>query len=216
MSEKSPHLKTQNLPVVALFVIWCIALYIAFQISADGPFSHIVDIFSKTHAKDSIFMVLSPLIVVVLSGIVSSDNKARIVFLRVRNALPGHRAFSRHALADPRIDMDKLREKILQWPDTPETENRTWYKIYKKHASAKMVQDSHRAFLLSRDLATISFLFFLVGPWGLLATSNAYQLPIVYSLVMLGHYFVFMLVAQNHGRRFVCNVLAEHTTSGGV
>jgi hypothetical protein len=36
--------------------------------------------------------------------------KARLVFLRWRHALPGHRAFSKYAVRDPRIDVSSLEK----------------------------------------------------------------------------------------------------------
>ena len=211
MSIKTPHLKIRNAPAVILFILWCFSLYIVFQTAPGGLLSHLPDSLSKVRATDGIFVTMSPLIALVLTGILSADSKARLVFLRFRNALPGHRAFSQLAPGDSRIDMDKLRLIVSPWPSTPAAENRTWYAIYKKHANSTTVLHSHQSFLLARDLAAISFLFFLTGPWGLAIVQRGLLWPLLYAFVMLGHYIVLMIVAQNHGRRFVCNVLAEHT-----
>lgn len=43
------------------------------------------------------------------NGLLSADAKARIVFLRWKHALPGHRAFSRYATTDSRINIDRLK-----------------------------------------------------------------------------------------------------------
>jgi hypothetical protein len=211
MSIKTPHLKTRNAPAVILFILWCIALYIAFLTAPGGVLFRLPDSLSKVRATEGIFLTLSPLIALILTGILSSDNKARLVFLRFRYALPGHRAFSQLAPGDSRIDMKKLRLIVSPWPSTPVAENRTWYAIYKKHADSTTVLHSHQSFLLSRDLAVISFLFSLAGPWGLVIVQRALVWPLLYAFVMFGHYVVLMIVARNHGHRFVCNVLAEHT-----
>ena len=47
----------------------------------------------------------------VVNGLLSADAKARIVFWRWSNPLPGSEAFSRHASRDPRIDIAALEEK---------------------------------------------------------------------------------------------------------
>ena len=54
---------------------------------------------------------LAIVVTTVINGLLSSDAKARIVFLRWKHALPGHRAFSGLAPKDPRIDLARL-EKV--------------------------------------------------------------------------------------------------------
>jgi hypothetical protein len=48
----------------------------------------------------------------VTNGLLSANMKARLVFLRWMYALPGHRAFSKYALADPRIDLARLKKSL--------------------------------------------------------------------------------------------------------
>lgn len=207
-----PHLKTRNAPLFILYILWCIALYVAFQIAPKAFFTTLHDTLADLHAKDGVFMVFSPLIAVILSGVVSSDNKARLIFWRCRNALPGHFAFSRLAPKDPRINMEQLRRLISPWPTTPEAENRCWYGIYRRYVDRPTVTHSHTAFLLTRDMAISSLLFLLFGTVGLAIVQRGIRWPLVYVLVMLSHYLLLMIVARNHGRRFVCNVLAVHAT----
>ena len=45
-------------------------------------------------------------------AIYSAGMKARLVFLRWKNALPGHRAFSIYGLSDPRVDMDRIKKSL--------------------------------------------------------------------------------------------------------
>jgi hypothetical protein len=205
-------LKEQNQGKIILFILWCIALYLAFQVAPGGLFTQLKRTLPATLAKDSIPMILSPLVALILTGIISSDGKARLVFCRWRHALPGHRAFSRLAVKDPRIDMNKLRRLVVPWPQTRADENRVWYGIYKKYEDVPKVLDSHRAFLLSRDIATIAFLFGIGGTAGLVFTLGNLEWPFIYALAMLVHYIVFMIVARNHANRFVCNVLTEYVS----
>ena len=46
----------------------------------------------------------------VANGLLSANMKARLVFLRWRYTLPGHRAFSKYAVSDPRVDIAKLKK----------------------------------------------------------------------------------------------------------
>jgi hypothetical protein len=72
------------------------------------------------------------IVATVLTGLLTSEVKARLVFLRWHHALPGPRAFGVHSLRDPRIDVAAL-EKIhgAAFPVDPVEQNRAWYRIYK-------------------------------------------------------------------------------------
>ena len=48
----------------------------------------------------------------VANGLFTANVKARLVFLRWRHALPGHRAFSEHAASDPRINFEQLKKSL--------------------------------------------------------------------------------------------------------
>jgi hypothetical protein len=97
---------------------------------------------------------LAVVIVTVINGLLSPNAKARIVFLRWRHALPGHRAFSELAPKDPRIDMSRLKKACGNTLALdPDEQNKVWYRLYKtieKHPSIEHVQ---RDFLLMRDYA---------------------------------------------------------------
>src|ERR1700757_3287650 len=58
-----------------------------------------------TDAQNLLPVGVALIVATVLNGLLSADAKARVVFLRWRHALPGHRAFSVHAACDPRIDV---------------------------------------------------------------------------------------------------------------
>ena len=76
---------------------------------------------------------------------------------RWRNALPGHRAFSRLVKKDSRIDEEKPKLKLGELPEEPKSQNSLWYSLYKKCSDAITVSEAHKTFLLARDLATVSF-----------------------------------------------------------
>lgn len=85
---------------------------------------------------------------------------------RWRNALPGHRAFSRLVKKDSRIDEEKPKLKLGELPEEPKSQNSLWYSLYKKCSDAITVSEAHKTFLLARDLATVSFVFAIMGPRG--------------------------------------------------
>ncbi len=97
---------------------------------------------------------LATVVTTIANGLLSADMKARLVFLRWYHALPGHRAFSKYAQQDPRIDQVRLAQVTNKVAlRSPEAENAAWYRLYKEVHNDPSVQQVHREFLLLRDYA---------------------------------------------------------------
>ena len=153
---------------------------------------------------------IAPVIVLLLTSLLPSELKAALVFWRVRDVLPGHRAFSVHALRDPRIDMQRLRAAVGEFPDDPRDQNALWYRLFKKVDGEPVVAEAHRHFLLFRDLAALSLLLAVVAPavlYSLGAAPVAIWLPIGFFGIQ---YLATTVAARQRGVRLVCNVLALH------
>ncbi len=208
--SKTEYLKRKNVPIVTVFIMWCLAIYLTFQCAPSGFWSELQATISELRLKEGVALIMSPVLALVLTGLISPANKARLVFWKWKHALPGHAAFSLLAPKDPRIDMALLGEKIGSVPTDPEMQNRLWYSLYKQEANKPAVAEAHRVFLLARDLSCVSLLFAVFGPWSLAFFGHTFSWILVYFAAMVVHYIVLAVVAQNHGRRFVCNVLAEH------
>jgi hypothetical protein len=69
-----------------------------------------------------------------LSGIINaflpSDFKAKIIFTRWKDPLPGCRAFSEYGPKDPRINLQKLKAKYGSLPRKSREQNVLWYKLF--------------------------------------------------------------------------------------
>ena len=154
----------------------------------------------------------------VLTGIVnaqlSADAKARVVFLRWRDPLPGCEAFTRYAHSDHRVDLNALQRQHGPLPTDPRQQNALWYKLYKSVDSEPAVIQAHRAFLFARDYTCIALMMFVVlggiGLWQISSTKGAllYIGGLALQSVLAGQ------AARNHGRRFVSTVLALKGASG--
>ena len=201
-------LKEKNTPLIVIFIVWCLALYAIFVISPTDFWDKLRSTFKEFNAKDGLILIISPILTLILTGLVSSDNKARLVFWKYKYALPGHRAFSTVVKHDARINAKQLAQKMGSLPKSPKEQNSRWYSMYKRCSEVPMVLHAHKNFLLSRDLCSISFLFALIGPLGLLLHGNKSYVVLLYASVMFAHYLLLMIVARNHGNRFVGNVLA--------
>jgi hypothetical protein len=153
---------------------------------------------------------LALIVTSIANGLLNAAMKARFVFFRWDHALPGHRAFTKHGPADPRIDMDHLK-KILgnKMPVSPEDQNRVWYRLYKEIENDPAIAQIHHEFLFNRYYAAFAFLFLIgFGPACLIATHSGY-LALVYCVILLGQFLVVRHVAAVYGVRFVTTALAR-------
>ena len=145
-----------------------------------------------------------------VSSILPANFKAMLVYWRIRDALPGFRAFSHFAVRDDRIDAEALRRNVGAFPIDPKEQNVRWYKLFKKVDSAAEVVDPHGRFLLFRDVAGLSFLSAVLAPVTLyyLGSKGA----AIASLAIFGfQYLIAALAARFSGERLVASVLALHS-----
>lgn len=145
----------------------------------------------------------------VLNGLLSADTKYKLVYWRRHDVLPAHRAFTKYAPADPRIDLARL-EKIhgSALPTDPKQQNATWYQMYKTVEDKPAVTQVHRDFLLLRDYTALSVLF--VVPCAAVALWAVPLRPaLVYIACLAAQYLVVRAAARTYGIRFVTTALAE-------
>ena len=202
-AEKS--LKSQN--GISLWTLFLFNVILLISLLFANSFSGAEVSLKLFFSLRSAGLIVAYIIVFVVNGQLSASAKAKLVFLRIKDPLPGCRVFSLHGKNDYRVNMDALTRLHGNLPNTPREENQLWYKIYKSHASDITIIKSHRDFLLARDMTSMAFLFlvfagipamFLSGwPWNLF-----------YFAVLLLIYLVMSNLARNHGCRFVTNVLA--------
>jgi hypothetical protein len=154
---------------------------------------------------------IAPVIVLLLTSLVPSDFKAMLVFWRVRDVLPGHRAFSIYAEKDSRVDVEQLRAAVGgQFPASPRDQNTLWYRLFKQVESDPAVMQAHRHFLLFRELAALSLLLSVLAA-SVLFLLGAGSAAIWGALALFGIQFLATAIAARlHGIRLVCNVLALH------
>ena len=161
--------------------------------------------------RKGIWFLLSPLIVFILNGLVSANQKAALISWRGKDNLPGCRAFTYYAIRDSRINLKRLKELHGDLPTLPADQNAKWYSIYKTYHSDVIISKSHQDYLLARDLCTFSFLTVLLLPIPVLVFGD-HPMKYIYLIALALQYLVLVIVAQNYGARFVCNVLALEST----
>lgn len=188
---------------------------IAWSIAASGALSDATIMTAWQAALDerSIVFGLLPIVTLVLNGILPTHVKEILVFWRLKNPLPGCRAFSQLAPMDPKVDPAELRRRYGEFPQAPEEQNRLWYKIYKKHHDNPAIVQGLRAYLMSRDLAGISFCLLFLGVALVVITTPSRQMVALYLSALVVQYLLLALTARFAGDRLVCNSLAQDMAS---
>jgi hypothetical protein len=154
-----------------------------------------------------------PVVVLLLTGVLSHDAKARLVYWKISHPLPGSAAFTKHAPADSRIDMRALAKNVGVLPTDPSEQNAKWYKLYRMVKNDVAVTHAHKLYLMYRDMAAMSLLSLPLVPAGLwYAGAPPANRWIAGGLLAL-QYVVCAIGARHSGTRFVCNVLAIHSTT---
>jgi hypothetical protein len=125
--------------------------------------------------------------------------------------LPGCEAFTTHALRDSRIDMGALKKNVGLLPTDPAEQNSKWFKLYRVVGDDAAVAESHRSYLLYRDMAAMSLLLIFVVPVALWSAGSTLVAAGTSAAVFLVQFFACTAAARQSGRRFVCNVLAIHS-----
>lgn len=183
-------LKAQNLPLIAIYVTFNIAIFLTLLNTGNIDPQSIQDYYEKLSLKDGVF--LSVLILLYLVGWFQIKQKRELYF----GGLPGCRAFSQYAKEDSRID---LKAKFGKIPTSPSEQNKHWYKIFKT-LNDKSIDSTHKDSLLS----VMTLEMFLL------------TIFLFYDAVMGFSYFVFLVLeylmvrycAKNSAERLVVNTLA--------
>lgn len=201
-------LKGKNLTwLVAALAFDAIVLWL---FASQAPVTELAS--AQSLARRAVLVSLLTVPALLLSSLLSSNFKAVLVFWRWRHPLPGARAFSVHAPADPRIALDRLRKNVGEFPQDPREQNSRWYALYREVQAEASVCDSHGQYLLFRDLAGVSLLLTLAVPLALLAMAGATGIVLGTAAFFLGQYLLAAQAGRVAGVRMVRNVLALHAS----
>lgn len=148
------------------------------------------------------------LILLVLQEVVPRSVKEVLVFFRLKERLPGCRAFSVIAVRDPRIDPLELGVLLPSAPMSGVEQNALWYRWLKSVESDPAIADNHHRFLALRDAAVLLCVLGIASPF--LAFLGPQHLGwFVLGGAFLAAYLVTALAARNSAIRLVANVIAR-------
>jgi hypothetical protein len=194
-----------------IFIAVNFSIYITVILEKD--FSFINNFYSDFILQKGFIAAVLSISTFALNGIISSQFKAKLVFWKIENPYPGCRVFTKLIDKDPRIDKTLLINKYKELPTKPESQNSLWYKIYKNHQYDPMVFNSHRNFLIARDLTALSFSFLIIYTVSFVFMYFSFDISNswipFYTIFLISQYIGFSVVARHYGKRFACNVIAK-------
>jgi len=207
------YLKYRNTIYLWPFIIANLAIFLTLLISKGLTGSSVNHFWEYVTTKNGIIAATIPILTIVLSGVPGDLGKARLVFWRWHNPLPGCRAFTELIYTDPRIDVPALKKKLGKFPRDPQAQNALWYRFYKERRADMKISESHRVYLLTRDMATIAALFVVLFPIDAIAGAVNWKTAVLYGGCLIAQYLIIASAARNYGTRFVLNVLSEESQS---
>lgn len=149
----------------------------------------------------------------ILGDLVPRSVKEVLVFWRLKERLPGCRAFSVIAPRDRRIDPTDLAVLLPTSPMNATEQNALWYRWFKETEDNPTVADAHKRYLALRECATLLFLLLIVTPL-LLLLPGEYRRAI--GLLSVGCAMAYVLAAtaaRNAASRLVSNAIARKVAS---
>jgi hypothetical protein len=189
-------------------VIVMVANFVAYTVFVRGQALIGEDLYTTLKAVlDLLPAGLGLVLMTVANNLVDPMTKARLVFWRWAQPLPGSRAFTVHIKKDPRINVSALRAELGDFPKSEKEQNGVWYGLYKSVESEPAVTHVHKEHLFTRDWATLAAMMVVV-----LGALAFWQAPPRTAAIYFGglvlQYLLVRLAAANYGRRFVTTVLA--------
>lgn len=207
---KQRYIKNENRKWLIGYLLLHIVIFALFCGLVNLTFSDVNQLLSKLKGPQGFLPLIAVTFSIVLEGLFSNSIKEFLVFWRVKNRLPGHRAFSRIGPGDPRVKMEKVETLFPDGlPSDPKTQNQEWFQLYKKYEDERRVFYSHKAFLLTRDLTALTAAVIPLSVIAHLIAGTQGSTIVYHVLFLLGLLILISLPARNYGNRFVANVLVE-------
>ena len=207
-------LKKKNRKILVGYILINVILFSLFSNNFIIDTSQISKLLDNPLNPSLISVLLLFALSIIIEGVFSSKLKAIIIFHRIKYPLPGCRSFTKIASSDERINISKLKEIYNdQLPSESVAQNSEWYKIYQIHKDDEIIQEAHKAFLLTRDLLAITIILFVLSIIFHLFVGTT-STNIIYSCLL----YILLIVAlkqaaYNYGNRFTADVLVTFVNS---
>jgi len=207
---KQRYIKSENRKWLILYLLLHIVIFALFTGLIKFNLSDADQLISKLKNPQGFLPLSVAILIIVLEGLFRNSVKEFLVFWRIKRRLPGHRAFTKVGPGDPRIDMERI-EKLFPdgLPNDPEKQNKEWFRLYREYQNELQVFYSHKAFLMTRDLAALTVIFIPLSVSGHFLLGSEPRMLFYHMLILVILFIGISLSARHYGERFVANVLAE-------
>ena len=207
---KQRYIKSENRKWLIGYLLLHIVIFALFASLINFDLTSADQLVSKLKNPQGFIPLTGAILIIVLEGLFKNSVKEFLVFWRLKNRLPGHRAFTKIGPNDSRINMERVKALFPDGlPIDPKKQNNEWFQLYREYQDELQVFYSHKAFLLTRDLASLTVIFIPLSIFGHFLLGSTPQM-IAYHLLILVILFVgISLSARHYGERFVANVLVE-------
>lgn len=215
---KDKNIKKLNRKYLVGFLVVNICVFIFLSNILTIEVNDFESFMKKLLDPKNVFVFILYVVSIILEGVLSSDLKAKLVFWKWHNPLPGCRAFSHIAKNDPRINIKELKIIFPKgFPKSSKEQNSAWYNLYRKYSSVTTVFESHRSFLLTRDLSALSLILIPVSFAGYYLLSVWIVPSLFHAFFLISVFIINNLASKNYGNRFTANVLVEaiHDNNNG-
>lgn len=210
MKLKQRYIKSENRKWLISYLLLHIVVFALFSRLINFNLIDAEQLISKLGDPQGFIPLTAAVLIIVLEGIFKNTVKEFLVFWRFKNGLPGHRAFSHIGPDDPRIDMERVKQVFPDGlPVDPKKQNNEWFRLYREYQDELRVFQAHKAFLLTRDLTSLTAVFIPLSILGHFLLGSESQMFVYHLLILVLSFVVISLSARHYGERFVANVLVE-------
>ena len=208
--KKQRYIKIENRKWLICYLLLHIIIFALFTSLISFNLSDADELLSKLKDPKGFIPLTAGILIIVLEGLFKNPVKEFLVFWRIKNRLPGHRAFTKIGPSDSRIDMDRVKKLFPGGtPKEPKKQNSEWYRLYRKYQNVLQVFHSHKAFLLTRDFTSLTVIFIPLSMSGHFIMGSPKRMLAYHLVIMLLLFVIMSLAARYYGERFVASVLAE-------
>src|SRR5947209_8113066 len=109
--KRLPYLKKANMVFIGSFICANLVVFLSVYLHKQFASSSVEHYWKHVTAKGGIVAACLPVGIIILSGLFGDLGKARLVFWRWRDPLPGCRVFSELLATDPRINVQVLKDR---------------------------------------------------------------------------------------------------------
>lgn len=200
-------LKDGNKPLLAVY-LGAHGLVLAWAILGwPSSIDHLKAIAGVEWAKATIPLLIT-LVVTSMNRLGNDQVKLALVFWRVKDALPGCRAFSEFAPGNPRIDMGRLKKAVGgELPTDSDGQNKAWYRLYQQVQESPSIEDAHKEYLLFRDIVWLTVPAVILCQAFLLYVRH-FRMAAVYLMACAGIYLLARMAAILAANSLVRSVMA--------